>query len=122
MAITITIPTASHVGTFQSSNVIIPALLNRALITMVIPDVDYQTAGNSLTVTFEVSADGGATWFPYGGMTWVSTGAQVVGRGGVINPQPALQLSDLNHRTGQRIRAGTSVPQQMSFGATITLS
>lgn len=96
-----------------------PAGYVEAKLTINLPTADYENVGNSFDLLIEASKDSGATWHPIGGAHW-SGGAHTVK--GVVDPPLTLVVDGLDAYAGAQVRATMDTAQQMTWGATLTLT
>jgi hypothetical protein len=108
------IPIGLQSGQIVSQNINVPKSGVWVISLIGIPTADYENSVNTFSLSIRFSLDRGNTWNEYVGWTW--QGGHYVGRGGVVNPVPALTVGLDRHTGNDRLQVEINVPNPFTFG------
>lgn len=116
--INFSVAAASRVGSFQTSQLTMPAGYSNLAWQLVGMGTgagsDYENVANSLTVTVQFDPAGGTNYRVYSTSVW--TGGPATSRSGVTDPPPNFAVNLANIPVGSSIVIQVSIPRQMTVG------
>jgi hypothetical protein len=112
------IPIALQNGTIVSQNINVPKTGAWTVSLIGIPTADYENSLNTFSMKIMSSLDKGDTWQDYVGWSW--QGGHFIGRGGVVNPVPAVTFGLERHTGNDRLHVEILVSNPFTFGIDVT--
>ncbi len=115
------LPEQTRQGDFESPMLLMPAGVKRVSMKAIIPDVDYESAANSIRFDLWQSLDGGVKWQHRYFFTWRGSGAKTA-KAGDPNPPPGIKFNVEPSDIGTYFKVTVSIPSAMRIGAEIVTS